>query len=214
MATSAVDICNGALGRLGQDVRISALSDATKHARACNAVFQRVVDYVFSDAVWPFTIKQVALSLLGDGDNGWVYRYAYPSDCMTAIALTDGTGARRYRDTSASSLGETPIGAEYEVVYGDNNAAAILTDLEGAWLVYSARVNEIGRYPPLFVDALICRLAVELAPVIAGDVGIRMLQMLEQKYAVARDHALAHNMNESAEVMLGMVTPTMAARGA
>jgi len=214
MATSSVDICNGALGRLGQDVRISALSDATKHARACNSVYQRVVDYVFADAVWPFTIKQVALSLLGDGSNGWTYRYAYPADCMTAIALTDGAGVRRYRDTSASSLGETPTGAEYEVVYGDNNAAAILTDLESAWLVYSARVNEIGRYPPLFVDALICRLAVELAPVIAGDVGIRMLQMLEQKYAVARDHALAHNMNESAEVMLGMVTPTMAARGA
>lgn len=213
MTTSAVDICNAALGRLGQDVRIGALTDATKPARACNSVYQRVLEYVLADVVWPFTVKCIALALQGDGVNGWLYRYAYPADCMTALAVTDGNGTRQYRDMGTTALVSTPIGVEYEVAYIDGDDRSILTDQEAAWLVYSSTADETIRYPPHFIEALVCRLALELAPMIAGDIGIRMAQSLEQKYIAARDRAQVHGLNESAENMLGMVTPTMAARG-
>lgn len=209
MTISLVDIFNGALGRLGQDVRVAAATDATKHARACNAVYPRVLDYVLADAVWPFATKCIALALQGDGVNGWLYRYAYPSDCLNAVAVTDGNGERQYRD----GLVPTSIGAEYTIAYVDGDLPSILTDQDAAWLVYSARVDSLSVFPPLFADALICRLAIEIAPVIAGDIGIRLLQGLEQKYMAARDKASAHGLNQSAEVLTGMVSPTMAARG-
>ena len=214
MPSSIVDICNAALGKLGQDITIAAMTEATKHARAFNRCFARVRDYVLADYEWPFATKFVAMSPDAQEAIGWSYRYAYPADCLNALAVCTEQGAR----LAARSTGfGVPCDdrfvlprADYAVVHGEQSTG-IATDLEDAYLIYVARIEDVARFPPLFVEALACRLAIEVAPVIASEIGLKLGPALEQKYIAAKSKAAAHANNEASDT-LEPVTPSVAAR--
>lgn len=219
MTVSQVDIANAALGKLGQDIAIAAMSERTKHGVLFNRVWERVRDYVLADHPWPFAVKSVALSLLvQDPPPGWQYRYSYPADCLDALALTDESGVRVALTYAAAGgwnmsdfrnvFGDGRY--DFEVVHGTQDTS-IVTDLPGAYLVYASRVEEVARYPAHFVEALACRLAWDAAPAIAGELGLRMRQSLLQDYEIAKAKAAAHANNQSRDV-LQPVTPALAAR--
>ena len=197
MPVSKVVVCNAALARLGQDVRITAMSDQSKHAKVLNAAWDRVLDYVLTDGVWPFAVREAALALKPDAANGWAFGYDLPDDCLTALAVSDAGSIRAYRHAVLSGAVNGP---EFEVRYGDDGSV-VLTDTGAAWLLYVARVDDTARYPPLFVEALSCRLALDIAPVVAAELGIRMGEQLEARYIAARMRAQAHAFNESSERM-------------
>ena len=214
MATSDVDVCNAALGKLGQDIVIAALSEQTKHARAFNRVYERVRDYVLADFPWPFAIKADALSLDAQAVLGWTYRYSYPSDCLDALAVCTEDGVRMARAAVVGGCNDRSAGMDarydFEVQHGDQGTC-IVTDLENAYLIYTSIVEDVGRYSPHFIEALSCRLAIEVAPVIAAEVGLRLGPQLEQKYLAAKSRAGVHALNESRDT-LQPTTPSLAAR--
>lgn len=218
MPTSKVDICNAALAKLGQDIAIVAMTEATKHARALNRAFDRVRDYVLADAAWPFATMHVALALDAQDALGWEYRYAYPADCLDAKAVCTEEGARIVRIATRSGWcwDEPSVGLSFdgrhpfEVLHG-TQSTGIATDLDDAYLIYVARVEDVSRFPPHFVEALACRLALDVAPVIAVEVGLKMGDRLEQKYLAARDRAFVHALNESHDTDT-VDTPSLAAR--
>lgn len=216
MPSSKVDICNAALGKLGQDIMLSAMTENTKHARAFNRVFDRVRDFVLTDFVWPFATKSVALALDAQESPGWAYRYAYPSDCLNALAVCGEDGVRIALASAASGCWDArPTRAidgrhEFTVLHG-TQSTAIATDLADAYLIYTCRVEEVARFAPHFVEALACRLAIEVAPVIAAEVGLKIGDRLEQKYLAAKSAAAVHALNEAHETTT-IETPSMAAR--
>lgn len=218
---SQVDYCNGALTKLAQGVPIASMSETTPAARAFTRCYDRILDLVLAEHPWPFTLTAVALALDATDASfpGWEYRYAEPSDCITKLAVCGEEGVRASLQaatvwTYSNDSHRLPLGdgrVEFDVVYGSQQTC-IVTDLEDAHLIYAARVTDTGRFPPLFGEALSCRLAMEVAPTLAGELGLRLAQKLEGDYRVALNRAAVHGMNESHEIQRG-VTPSLAARG-
>ena len=211
--TSQVAIINLALGKLAQDKGISALSDPSKEARVFGKLWEPVRDRVLADRVWPWALKAERLAVQAQEPlPGWALRYARPDDCITAVAITDDNGLRNGRRLSRWCDPHWGLAYryEYEQSYGDDGTS-ILTDLEQAWLIYTVRVEDTGRYPPHFVEALACALAVEAAPQIIGDLGLTNQSQLLQKYQFALANAGAHDQNEGRDDRAGRPT-ALAAR--
>lgn len=218
MAVSQVDVCNFALLKQAQDITISSINENTKAARTFNRSWSHVRDLVLAEHSWPFALKALPLEeVLQTPFPGWAKRYAYPDGCITALAVCTEAGVRMgmsvlsccYLDEwrSASFNGRVP----FDVVHGDQSTS-ITTDLESAYLIFTARIEETARYPAPFVEALACKLAHFTAPAIMGELGFRAQGQLEQNYQLARSIAAAHGLNQATEDAPSP-TPSLAARG-
>lgn len=148
-----VDIYNQAAARIGVfNDTIQSTTEASKIVNVCNALYNGMVDYVLADFPWKFAERRVLLSSLGTPPTNWGYRYAYPSDCVTARYLTV-PGCRNPRSTQQIPF---QIGT-------DGVAREIYTDMPDAELVYTSRVTDLNLWGPIAVSALVYRLASELA---------------------------------------------------
>lgn len=184
MASSAEAICNIALLRVGQGQTLDSLDESTAEAQACDALYEHSRDSVLAAMPWRFATRRATLALLEDVErDGWDLVYTAPADCLATRYLYPGT-----RNPGSDEL--TPFALEDE----DGEGPVILTDLEDAVLVYTAKVTVVTRFPPLFVDALAWRLASELALAlpIKPQVGLAM----EQNYQRALARAAAADMNQ------------------
>ena len=172
--------------------------------------WDRVRDFVLADFAWAFATKAVALSLVEEPALGWAYRYDYPEDCLNARIVCTADGVPRALSCVNSGIAFDGQ-YEFEKLYGEQNTS-IATNLESAYLIYSASIEDTGRYPPHFVEALSCRLAIEAAPVLASEVGLKLGPALEQKYIAAQWNASTRDMNESND-QRDAFSPTLASRG-
>jgi hypothetical protein len=216
---SQTDIINLALFKLGSDQTVASLSEQSKAARVFNRLWEPTRDIVLADGVWPWAMKAEQLAQSTDDNlQGWGYRYARPNDCITAWAITDVGGLRAARGFGGIScfcwdMAESPLRGfvgDFDQVYGDVETE-ILTDMQDAWLVYTVRVEDTGRYPPHFVDALASRLAADAAGAMIGEVGLNAKPRLMQEYQLSRSIAAAHDYNEG-QNSAQYTTPSMAAR--
>lgn len=198
---SQVEICNLALGKLAQDITIAAMSDRSKEARVFSRLWEPMRDLVLADRPWPWAVKVQRLAVAAEpAYPGWEIRYARPSDCITALAVTDDAGLRAGRRLSlwCEPYYRQQHGVAFEQVYGDQDTS-LMCDLPEAWLVYVSRVANTDRYPPHFVEALACKLAEEGAPTVIGGNGFSNKSGLKQLYQLALSQAAAHDFNESDE---------------
>ena len=210
--STKIDIYNLALYKIAQSIGVPSVNDDSKAADVLNRLWEPMRDIVLTDRVWPWAMKAQALALEAERPlPGWKRRYAYPNDCLTAYAVTSERGLAGCGKL-VHFVGSTPYGRDdWETAYGDQGLS-ILTNVEDAWLVYAAKVEDASIFPPQFVNALAARLAAEAAPPIMGDLGLQAKQSLLDEYGVALTHAGAHSMNESRNDAEG-VTPSLAARG-
>lgn len=207
---SKIDIWNAALSKLGQDVRVTSPSENTKHARTLNVAWQRVLDFVLADSVWTFAVVHKALALSTEPKLGWGYRYDYPSDCLKVLVVCDAGGVRQYRDAITRGEATTP---EFEV-QGGTQGQTIVADLENAYVIYVQRIEDTGRFTPKFIETLACRLAADIAPVVAGEIGIRLIPALKDEYRRLVQSGAADAFNEGSEPMMSFSSPTLSARNA
>ena len=216
--STKTDIFNLALFKLAQSIVIPAETDESKAADVMNRLWEPMRDLVLSERVWPWAIRSQALALdTESAQPGWCYRYAYPNDCLTAFAVTDARGVAAAGKLSRFANGDYVASVwgsgafDWDTSYGDQSTT-INTSVPNALLVYACRVEDPGRVPPQFVNALACRIAAEAGPPLIGEVGLQSKSRLLDEYALALTHAGAHAMNES-QSDAPYVTPAMAARG-
>ena len=216
MATQT-DVFNLALYKLAHSIAIPAITDESKAADIMNRLWVPIRDLVLTERVWPWAIRSQALAVDVEGPQpGWSYRYAYPNDCLTAYAITDGRGIATAGKLSRFASGDYIASVwgsgafDWDTSHGEQ-ATTINTNVREAFLVYACRVEDTGRYPPQFVNALACRLAAEAAPPLIGEVGLNNKNQLLQEYALALTNAGAHAMNEARDDG-DYVTPSLAAR--
>lgn len=198
MATD-IDICNLALDELGQTTTIGSLAERTKFGVLCARHYPQVVNELLAAHPWPFARKAVALELTSDTPlPGWLLQYAYPTDCVRAWRICDADGLRQHWREMSSFVDplDYRIGLQaipFEVVAGTQRSC-IVTDLEQAYLFYTARMDE-SRFPPLFTRAVVTALSARLAMPIT--VAPQLAQGAEQKAQVAFLVAAAEGFNES-----------------
>lgn len=160
-------ICNRALLRIGQSRQITSLEEGTIWARACKAIFEDSRDVCLEAFWWPFARRRATLGAIADGERGgFAYAYTLPDDCI-APRFLEPTGTADVDDESIIGdptgiiSGAKPI--PFELEDDEDKGRILLTDVEEAELVYTARITQVVRFSPLFVDALAYLLASDLA---------------------------------------------------
>ena len=166
---STVQICNQALSKVGA-ARIIDLLDDTKNARILNAIFEVKRDAELAAHPWTFAIKRAKIPALSTAPAfGWLYSYPLPSDFLRLIEVGNET-----------NLYDTDSGARFQVEGG-----SILCDEASPLQIrYVYRVTNTGLFSALFVEALACRLAAEIAEELTQNSGKRDMAWAEYKEAI------------------------------
>lgn len=180
---SEVDICNLALGHLGDAATVSSLNPPEGSAQAEHAArfYPIARDSLLELHAWNFATTRVALAALGSSWPEWQYCYASPTDAVNLLAVLDPQAANDY--SVANNYGFTQTGfplvgsgtytpQPYSQETLPDGTLVIYTNQENAVLRYTRSVTDTTIFSPLFVDALAWYLASYLAgPIIKGDTG-------------------------------------------
>lgn len=157
---SDVDIANLALAHIGDAATVASLDPAEGSAQAqhCARFFPMARDSVLEAHDWNFASRRIVLSLLSDVPVfGWDFAYAIPNDCLKVRHVVDADDTTKHYDF---------------VREDDGTQGAILTNKDDACAMYTMRITNNGKFPPLVVTAISYLLASYISgPVIKGDLG-------------------------------------------
>lgn len=181
--TTEAQLCNLALGMVGQRQLITSLTEDSTEAQLCAAFYPTARDLILSSRAWRFTTRRTVLSLSAETRTDWEYVYTAPPRLLMAHEIVSGM-----RPTPPG--GQVPFDLELNDA-GD--ALLILTDMEDAELVYSSKVTQVGLYPAPFVAAVAWRLATFLA--LSLPVKPALAQWVEGQAVNAQRVAAAHDLN-------------------
>jgi hypothetical protein len=152
MATTALDICNLALARIGSSktvADITGTSNSNEEA-LCKLLYPLARDYVLREAPWNFALKTASLAGSTTGPQLWAYQYDYPSDCIRVVKVLGGTSPRV----------DEPQPFE---VFNSGSARKIATNQASAYAQYIMQVTDPAIFDPQFISALAMYLGAELS---------------------------------------------------
>jgi hypothetical protein len=179
--SSEVDVCNLALGHLGDNANVASLNPPEGSAQGdhCARFYPIARDSLLELHTWKFATKRANLALLSSGWPEWDYAYAQPNDMLVALAVIpqDATDDYSQPGFMPAQLGTVPVAGAYvpqpfSCEMDDTGNSLIYSDQPNAVLRYTARVTDVTKFSPLFTTTLSWYLASMLAgPVIKGDAG-------------------------------------------
>lgn len=177
---SDVDICNMALGLIGDTAKITNINppDPSMQAQLCSKFYPMALRGTLEMHNWAFATKRAELTLV-DIDHieehaththewgthcdcsEWEYFYELPRHFLKAIAVLPESSVDDYTNTQDFSVQLDSLGVP-----------RLYTDCPSAVLLYTEYVVETHLFPPLFQMAVAWHLASLLAgPIIKGEVG-------------------------------------------
>lgn len=191
---SEVDICNQALDFVGA-ATIVTLTEQSQNAALCKRLLPLARDSLLQSHHWRWARTKVALAPLeNETSKEWAYVYQRPADCLTPLYIEpesysgDGTYVRNGLLYSTVTI---PFGGPQFEARGDH----VLTNEPDAVLVYTQRVTEAGKFPPMFADALSYLMATRLGAALRVDPDL--VRTAQQIYTGARQSAMAADQNEA-----------------
>jgi len=163
MAISNMDVWKLALAKIGNTNFPIAETDQTTEAIVCSVEYPQIRDEAFIKVKPKFATKRYNAALKPATVTGWDYVYALPSDYLCPLGIADSMG--RFIPLQLREL--------YDIET-DGSASVLLTNISGAELIYVARIAEVQRWDPLFVNAVVYGLATALALSIKKDANLAM----------------------------------------
>lgn len=186
-----VEVCNLALGRIGQGASkpVQSLSEGGEVANACLRVFQPSLDAMLREYAWPFARRCAALSASSEAVEGWAYVYAYPDNCAYLLAVAEaGQDATRL---PVKAL-RRPFGL---VAAAGGESLLVASNVPEARAWYTVNVTNPHFGDALFQDALAWRVAAELGLGLKADPKLSV--NAGNQYRLALSKALAAVANET-----------------
>jgi len=183
--TALNQVCNMALGLVGQRQTIDSLDEATAEAEACSTFYDSTRRELLQSFSWRFATIRVVVGLSTETRTGWSYVYVAPADMLLEAPCRIWDGERE-----PGSGARVPFGLEL------NDAGAghlILTDMQDAEFIYTVDLVTVALWPPLFVKAVAAQLAVYLAATL--PVKPQLIPMLEKRAFLALTTAMASDGN-------------------
>lgn len=184
--TSEVDICNLALGHLGDDATVASLDPPEGSAQAdhCARFYPLARDLLLDAHHWAFATRRVSLALLSSTPpSTWRYAYAVPGAALNLISVLapDALDDNSVGLPAVGGYGCLPIDLPggytpqpFVCETDDSGNTVLYTNQQNAVLRYTTKVTDSTKFPPTFVQGLAMRLASMLAgPVLKGDEGIK-----------------------------------------
>jgi hypothetical protein len=160
---SVVGICNVALRRINAQT-ITALTEGSKNANACNDLYANARDVLLRTHVWNFAVSRAALSPLAAAPAfGFSRAFQLPADFIRVVGVASG--------------------ASYRL-----EGNSLLSDEEAVDLRYVRREEDPNVMSADFRDVLSLRLAADLATAIANSRTLResMMREYEQELLAAK----------------------------
>lgn len=194
---SIVDICNIALGHVGDAANVQSIDppDGSVQADYCHTFYPIARDSLLERHDWSFAMKRTTLALLSvnGGAPQWAYCYAQPDDLLNAIAVLDPTA----QDDTSVGLLMSYTGANFETPYprggvytpqpfilesAADGTDVVYTNQPGATMRYVQRITDPTKFSPLFVETLAMALGSLLAgPIVKGLEGARLRAALRNE---------------------------------
>ncbi len=154
MAVTDVSIFNMGLSKIGHEVRISEIGEASRAGEQAELIYAQIRDELLQSHPWNFSIGRKSLSR--DATNPefeYNYQYLLPADCLRAIKLYDSSEA-------------------FKIESNDDGETRLLTNASSVNLIYIRRITNPTLFSPLFVATLVLKLAMSLQEVITGSVKV------------------------------------------
>lgn len=167
MVSSAVEICNIALAKIGHEGFITTLTENSKGAKYMNIFYESIRDEVMGSHLWRFARKRAVLAPLSETvlfDGGKYFQY--PNDCLRIVG-TD----KEYFHSGERWMRE-----------GDK----IIADTDTLKIVYLSRVENVALYDASFVDCLATRLAYEACMPIMKDKSLKEQLKADRRESLIR----------------------------
>ena len=165
MATTALDICNLALAKVGASIQVTDITGTptSNEAALCKLMYPLSRDFVLREAPWNFATKTAALAGSTTGPSHWAYQYDYPSDCIRLLKVLGTTSPRV----------DEPQPFE---VFNSGTAKKIATNQASASARYTMQVTDPGLFDFQYIQALATYLAAELSVALSRspDVSVRL----------------------------------------
>lgn len=193
MSYTDVQICNRALGLLGDAATVSSISaPTTQQERWCATFYPLARDVTLEKHAWDFaTTRDALVASAHDVPSTWQYAYAVPTDMIDLLGILDpnadsdyvtGTGFNTV-GTYTAPIPNLGIVTTNDFVIETDEASGdrmILCNVEDAVARYTVAVTDTNLFSALFVEALAFRLASYLAgPLLKGDVGVKVAGQME-----------------------------------
>lgn len=197
--SSITQICNRALSAIGSQTTISSLTDGTPAGNVSALWYDNQRQGLLRTAPWGFARRSVALTLLRQVSSGnstypYLFKYAYPSDCLKFRYLVRSPLVQQQVDSPAVDVGAQFVNFRpsrenrwLENIDVDVNGAyvkTILSNVPDAIGIYTLDMTDPNMFDVLFESALTSSLAYHFAMPITGNVGMR------QSFAEAADKAI------------------------
>ena len=182
---SVIDICNVALGHLGNSRRIASIDppDGSAEADYAATFYPIALAEALEMSDWSFARKRQVLGLLSTNESSiWAYAYAKPSDCLVVRRIPTGNPTAAEQDTE-------PFDVEGDVIY---------TNKAGATLVYTRPITDPAKFTPSFVSGLGYLVGSYMAgPIIKGAEGAGASQSLRKVAASVFKSAITVDANKT-----------------
>lgn len=141
--SSDVEICNRALSKLGAD-RIVSIGQDSVEGREVDATYTMVRDAELRAHPWNFSIERAQLAAdVTTPSFGPAYRYQLPSDFLRLLP-----------DDPDRNLADSDLQIEGRYITSSETAPLKIR--------YIKRVTDPAQFDALFVEALACKLAIEM----------------------------------------------------
>lgn len=204
---SDVDICNMALGLLGDAANVTSIYPPDQSAQAghCARFYPMARDSLLEMHSWGFATVRVTLAQTTNPSTTWQYAYAAPSDALNYLEIIDPNAADEYSvglqlAQTIPGIVQAGVGVYQAQPYELENvgsAMVILTNMQNAVLRYTKVVTDTAEFSPLFTEALARLLAAKLAgPLIKGQEGRAAAQSMLSEFNFWKEKAIESDANQ------------------
>lgn len=179
---SVVDICNLALGHLGDAATVASISppDGSIQAAHCARLYPIARDIVLERHTWSFATVRVVAAAVTDTLASWAYAYALPTNCLRLVSVLPQSATD---DAATEAFIVEQDGSGNGVVYCNTQSATFR---------YIVRVTDTTKYSTAVVETISYRLASFLAgPVLKGKIGVQasgsMMSLFKDSLGMAQE---------------------------
>jgi hypothetical protein len=182
--TSKVQIAKMALQHIGDRYDITSLDEASTEAEQVNLMYDATRDKLLRMHPWTFSTKfTTPAPLVVAVPSRWDYAFAYPSDCLKVVEITQPLGP-----------GHPPVKFRTGTIA---TTKVVMCDLDEPEIQYIFKNDDPVTYDPSFVMAFSYMLAAYVAIPLTGDRGLKSDLMREAMAEV--DVARQEDANEGVE---------------
>lgn len=189
-----VEICNLALGHLGQDANITSIDppELSFEALLCARFYPLARDVLLESADWTFAMREEVPARVASDRPTWSYAFRVPENCLRVVKL------RQVGFTHSPMQPEIDTDDPWQVEADRLGNPTIYTHVGNPFVRYVSRDTPASTWSPLFIQALTWKLAAMLAgPIYKGEIGRDEAKRCEEMLTLYMRRAVSSNVGQS-----------------